>query len=91
MKVRFTPSSLAEIDKILTYIEDHSPQGAGNVQKRIREVISLLGAFPQMGLPARRANLRRFAVSPYPYVIFYQVTAREIIIRRIRHTSRRPV
>nr|WP_244542053.1 hypothetical protein [Afipia sp. GAS231] len=29
-------------------------------------------------------------MSPYPYLIFYRVTDREVIIQRMRHTSRRP-
>lgn len=35
--------------------------------------------------------LRRIAVSPYPYLIFHEVTVSEVVIHRIRHGSRQPM
>jgi toxin ParE1/3/4 len=34
--------------------------------------------------------LRRMIVSPYPYLIFYEATADEIVIHGVRHAARRP-
>ena len=90
MKVRYTRSSLAQLNKILAHIEEHSPQGVRNVQARIQEVIALIAAAPFIGRQTRKPNVRRFNTHPYPYLIFYQVTGSEIIIRRIRHGARKP-
>ena len=49
MKVRYTRSSLAQLNKILAHIEEHSPQGVRNVQARIQEVIALIAALLGFG------------------------------------------
>jgi plasmid stabilization system protein ParE len=36
-------------------------------------------------------GLRRIAVFPYPYFIFYRVLADEIVIHGIRHAARDPL
>jgi plasmid stabilization system protein ParE len=34
-------------------------------------------------------GVRRLTLSPYPYLIFYRATESEVIVQRMRHTSRR--
>ena len=89
MKVRYTKRALAQIDQILTYIEAHSPQGAGHVRGRIVALIALLETYPHAGRTTTRAYVRRLPVNPYPYLIDYRVTATEIVIMRFRHAARR--
>jgi toxin ParE1/3/4 len=38
MKLRYSPSALADLEAILAYIAARSPQGANKVQARIRAV-----------------------------------------------------
>ncbi|MGO4511309.1 type II toxin-antitoxin system RelE/ParE family toxin [Bradyrhizobium sp. 2TAF36] len=90
MKVRYTKRALAQIDQILTYIEAHSPQGAGHVRGRIVALIALLETSPHAGRTTTRAYVRRLPVNPYPYLIDYRVTETEIVIMRFRHAARRP-
>jgi len=35
-------------------------------------------------------RLRRVAVHPFPYLIFYSATDEEVVIHGVRHGSRRP-
>jgi plasmid stabilization system protein ParE len=35
-------------------------------------------------------TIRRIATTPYPYLIFYEVTDAEIIIHAVRHGARDP-
>jgi toxin ParE1/3/4 len=35
-------------------------------------------------------GLRRIAALPYPYVIFYAVTAEDVVIIGVRHAARKP-
>ncbi len=90
VKLRYTPSALAELDEILAYIEERSPQGARHVKARIQAVINLLLEFPQVGQLTSRSQLRRVMVSPYHYQIFYQAADDRIIIHAVRHASRKP-
>ncbi|MGP9813844.1 type II toxin-antitoxin system RelE/ParE family toxin [Rhodopseudomonas sp. NSM] len=89
MKLRFTIRAAAELDEILSYIDDRSPQGALHVKKRIHAVIGLLLQHPAAGRPTVR-GMRRVVAYPYPYLIFYRATEQEIVIHGIRHSARKP-
>ena len=90
MKLRYTLRAAVELDEVLTYIGERSPQGARRVQTRIHVVINLLLRHPHAGQLTSKGRLRRMVVSPYPYLIFYQATEDEIVIHGVRHSARRP-
>jgi plasmid stabilization system protein ParE len=56
------------------------------VAARIRRAIDGVVAFPQLGAPTDTLSIRRVLALPYPYVIFYEPLADEIVVHRIRHT-----
>ena len=90
MRLRYTPKALAELDEVLTYIQERSPQGAHRVHARIRAVTDFLAKFPKSGQPTSNARLRRIVTAPYPYLIFYEATDEEVIIHAVRHGARDP-
>ena len=90
MKLRYTLRAAAELDEVLTYIEERSPQGALRVQTRIQVIINLLLRHPHAGQLTSKGHLRGMVASPYPYLIFYQATEDEIVIHGVRHSARRP-
>jgi toxin ParE1/3/4 len=67
-----------------------SPQGARRVQARIQAVIDLLLLHPYIGRRTTDPTIRRIIATPYPYLIFYEVTADEVIIHALGHASRDP-
>jgi plasmid stabilization system protein ParE len=81
---------VTQIERALDYIEAESPQGANRMRERIRTLFLLLAQHPQAGQATDLPGVRRLPVSPHPYLIFYRVTDDEVIVQRIRHTSRRP-
>jgi toxin ParE1/3/4 len=91
VKVRYTRRSLRQIADILDYIEARSPQGAGNVKRRLQAVIDLLAEYPEAGRATNKRDIRRVVASPYPYVIFYRSDAGGIVIHGVRHAARRPL
>jgi plasmid stabilization system protein ParE len=90
LRLRYTSTALDELEELLAYIAERSPQGARNVQRRIKTVIDLIAEHPGMGQLTRQPNLRRMVVLPYPYLVFYEVAAGEVIIAAIRHGARDP-
>ncbi|UVC10750.1 type II toxin-antitoxin system RelE/ParE family toxin [Rhizobium sp. TH2] len=90
MKLRYTRTALRQIDSTLDYIASRSPQGARSVNKRIITAFALIQEYPQAGQMTSRDGYRRLVLTPYPYVIFYRVTADEIVISRFRHAAQRP-
>ena len=91
MKVRYTRRALRQMTEILDHIEARSPSGAENVKRRLQSIIDLLADHPNSGRSTDKGNLRRFVVSPYPYVIFYRADATGIVIHGVRHAARRPL
>ncbi|MBV8848183.1 MAG: type II toxin-antitoxin system RelE/ParE family toxin [Methylobacteriaceae bacterium] len=89
MKLRFTRPSLADLDGVLAYIHERSPQGAKRAQGRIRLLLDLLAHHPQLGQATDQPGIRRLVVSPYPYLVF-EIGLDEIIIHAVRHASRNP-
>ncbi len=90
MRLRYTLPALADLDGILDYVAAHSPQGAKRVQARIRTVIDLLLIHPHIGVRTDDPTIRRLTTTPYPYLVFYEVTETEIIIHAVRHAARDP-
>ena len=90
MKLRYTLRGAAELDKVLAYIQERSPQGARHVQSRIQTIVNLLLHHPHAGQLTSKGRLRRMVASPYPYLIFYRATEDEIVIHGVRHSARRP-
>ncbi len=90
MKLRYTRRAAAELEEVLAHIEERSPIGADHMQVRIKGIIDLLLRHPHVGQLTSNRRLRRPVVSPYPYLIFYEVTRDEIVIHGVRHAARRP-
>jgi toxin ParE1/3/4 len=90
VKLRYTLRGAAELDEVLDYIETRSPLGAQQVQARIQAIVNLLLEHPHAGRLTSNGRLRRMIVSPYPYLIFYEATADEIVVHGVRHAARRP-
>jgi hypothetical protein len=64
------PKALAELDEILGYIIERSPQGARHVHERIQAMTALLLKYPQAGQLTSHPRLRRITTPPYPFAIF---------------------
>jgi toxin ParE1/3/4 len=90
LNLRYTPKALAELADILAYIAERSPQGARSVQARIQAIADLLVQHPHSGQLTSESGLRRIATPPYPYLVFYEVTAEEVVIIGVRHAAREP-
>ena len=71
--------------EVLDYIEARSPSCAENVKRRLQGIIDLLTDQPNSGRTTNKGIIRRFVVSPYPYVIFYRADATGIVIHGVRH------
>jgi plasmid stabilization system protein ParE len=60
MRVRFTPRARNDLDAILKYLDERSPQGARNVHRTIRRTIELIGQAPEGGGRVKVQNARVF-------------------------------
>jgi plasmid stabilization system protein ParE len=90
VKLRYTHLALADLQNILDYIATSSPQSAQRVQRRLRQITDLLLSFPEAGIRMADPAIRRQTAHPYPFFIFYEITADDIVIHAIRHSARDP-
>lgn len=88
MRVKITETAFAELVEIHSYIARDNPVAARAVATRIEEVVDRIGEFPEIAAPVDISDIRIFPVMPFPYLIFYTVGRREVIIRNIRHAGR---
>jgi len=91
LKLRYTSTALRQIEDALSYTAARSPQGAENLRDRILSAASLISEHPRAAMATSRANTRRMVLSPYPYVLFFHIGPDEVIVSRLRHTSRKPL
>lgn len=90
LKLRYTVPALADLSAILDYVSARSPEGAKRVHLRIRSIIDILSHYPLVGVKTDDPIIRRVVTTPYPYVVFYEVTGDEIIVHAVRHAARKP-
>lgn len=90
VRLRYTLPALADLSAILDYIAASSPQGARRVQVRIKAITDMLLLHPYIGRRTNDPTIRRAVATPFPYLIFYEVTDREIVIHALRHGARDP-
>ena len=90
MRIRYTTSAADELREALDYLAERSPQGARNVAVSIQRALERVLIWPAAGQATSDPNLRRMLATPYPYFVLYEPTETEIIVHRVRHTSRSP-
>jgi toxin ParE1/3/4 len=90
MRVRFTPRARNDLDAILKYLDERSPQGARNVHRTIRRTIELIGQAPEGGRRVKVQNARVLPTRGHPYLIYWSIEAGEAWLVHIRHAARRP-
>ena len=89
MKVTLTETALSELQEIYAYIATNNLTAARAVVGRIERIIRRIGEFPEIASPIDGSEIRVFPVPPFPYLIFYTVGEREVIIRNVRHAGRK--
>jgi plasmid stabilization system protein ParE len=91
MRVRYTETSLAEIEEIFTYIAAHNPAAATGVTAQVEQTVALISKFPGLGRVKYQQTVRMLPVRRYPrYLVFYTVHHNEVVILNVRHGARRP-
>ena len=88
MKGRVTATAFGELTEIQGYIAKENEVAARAVRMRIEEVIERIFEFPFIASPVDDTGVRVFPARPFPYLVFYTVGTREVIIRNVRYAGR---
>jgi toxin ParE1/3/4 len=87
MTVRWTPTSLRDLDSLHSYISEDHATAATAVVETVLKGIAALTRNPQMGRSGRVAGSHELVIAPY--VIAYRSRKSVIEILGIIHGSRR--
>ena len=95
-KVRWSKRATTQINKAYDYIEQDSPLNAEKMQERLAVKLIAIGKDPMISPPDKYKSMndgsyRAFTLSRYRIRIAYRVGKKEVLILRVRHTSRRPL
>jgi plasmid stabilization system protein ParE len=84
VKVRFTGSAEADLERIGDRIAENSPERARLTVRALRATSRSIGAAPYLWSPVVPSRgVRKKLVRPY--VVLYTITAGEVVILRIAH------
>jgi toxin ParE1/3/4 len=90
VKVAYTDEALENLDEVLWYISSHYPAVSTSFEKRVRNVVARITAWPESGQEVReRPGVPMVPLVQYPYKIFYRVADETIEILHIHHAARR--
>lgn len=89
MKVRFTRTAQRDLTQIHAYVSHESPTIASRFIVRLMERAREIGEHPFAGRATDEPDVRVIVAPRLRYLIFYRITADEVQITHIRHSSRR--
>lgn len=75
---------------MLDWLAAQSPIGAEKVQRRLQQMLGGLVDHPRIGPATDLGRVRRLVITPFPYIVYYELAEREIVILGVRHTARQP-
>jgi toxin ParE1/3/4 len=89
MKVVYTQDALRDIDEILKFIKAQYPGVLSAFERRLRVSTRRIETWPESAPPvSERPNSRVLTLQPYPYRLFYRVTADAVEILHVHHAAR---
>lgn len=89
MKVVFTDDALRDLDEILQYISKNYPSVYGPFEKRLRTIVTRIGAWPKSAQEVfQRPGIRSVPFIRYPYKIFYRVLTDRVEVLHVHHSAR---
>ena len=86
----WSPRALRDLDDILSYIQERSPQGAHNVSLAIERSVGICARHPHLGLKTDEPGLFRWPLGAYRLTFFYRPLTTEpgIEIARLLRSGR---
>ena len=87
MKIRYSARARVQIEIIHDYIAQRNTNAATVVVAYIRQSSNLLADWPQLGRITDEKGVRMLAVPRFPYVVFYTLRSKEIVILSVMHAA----
>ena len=89
MRLRWTESAWAELERISDYLFEQTPLHAPRLTKTIYHAPETPLRLPLIGRLGRMRGTRELAMTPLPWVLVYVVSDEEIVVIRLLHGAQR--
>ena len=90
MRVVYTEPALEDLEEIGAFLKAHYPSLLSAVRENIQRLVSRLAMWPESApVVSERPKVRVAFVQRYPYKVFYLVTASDVQILHVHHSSRK--
>lgn len=89
MRVVVQPSAIENFVEIRGWLAADSDAASRRFIERVSQALDQLEAYPESGT-TYMAGTRRLVISHTRYAIIYSITAGQVVVRNIAHTSRKP-
>ncbi len=87
MQVRWTSAAEDDLENIVNYLFEKTPENAARLIREIHDVPSTLKSFPNRGRAGKKEGTRELVMPALPYVIVHQLRGDTVHIVRILHSS----
>ncbi len=84
MRIRWTPTAVADLEHISNYLKDRYPHYRQPTLRKLHESIRSLKQSPHLG---REDGTRELLFPPLPYIAVYRVKQQDIEVLRIYHAA----
>jgi plasmid stabilization system protein ParE len=91
MDIRFSRDAMHDLQELKHWLRPLSPQGYGNVSKRLAAAIQSLKQQPNSGRPTIREDIRELVEPRYGFIVPYIVRDQTIWILRVYSARRYPL
>jgi toxin ParE1/3/4 len=86
VKVRFTRTAAAELDRALSHVHAHDPMAAARIAGAIEQSVAWIARWPLASPEVPGRGVRSKLVPKYQYRVFYVVVDDAVVVRNIRST-----
>jgi len=89
MKLRWSESAAADLERIADYLGDKTPAHAERLTLAIWRAPEMLLQSPLIGRPGRVPGTRELVLTPLPWILVYMPGPEAIDILRVLHGAQR--
>lgn len=88
MSLRYTREAIRDLDQISSYLAERNPIVAAAFLDAVETVARRLEQFPRSAAQTEMAGVRAAPVLRFPYLLFYTIEERDVVVHYVRHAAR---
>ena len=89
MTIHWSPTAVADLTHLRSFIAAHNPAAAARVAQAILAAVEKLESWPALGRPGRLPYTRELVIGGTPFVVPYTVAGDDIQIIAVIHGARK--